>query len=52
MAKRYPFVKRYGLEGNESMLVAMDTTFRAASEGAVPSPEPPCATCPRHTGGL
>jgi len=32
MAKRYPFVKRYGLEGAESMIVAMDTIFRSASQ--------------------
>lgn len=34
MAKRFPQVKRYGLEGAESMIVALDALFRGASECA------------------
>ena len=33
MAKRFPQVKRYGLEGAESMMVALDTIFSASSVG-------------------
>lgn len=31
MTKRFPQVKRYGLEGAESMMVALDNLFRSAS---------------------
>lgn len=31
-AKRFPTVKRYGLEGAEGMMVALQEVFRAASE--------------------
>jgi len=31
LAKRFPQVKRYGLEGAESMMVALDTIFGASS---------------------
>ena len=31
MAKKFPHVKRYGLEGAESMLVALDSIFRQAN---------------------
>lgn len=35
MQAKFPNVKRYGLEGGESMLPAMDTLFRAASEAGI-----------------
>lgn len=34
MQAKFPNLKRYGLEGGESMLPAMDALFKAASEGA------------------
>ena len=33
MTKRFPQVKRYGLEGAESMMVALDMLFRTSSHG-------------------
>ena len=33
MSKRFTQVKRYGLEGAESMMVALDTLFRSGSQG-------------------
>jgi 2-oxoglutarate dehydrogenase complex dehydrogenase (E1) component-like enzyme len=33
MAKKYPGVKRYGLEGAESLLVALDILFKQSSHG-------------------
>jgi probable 2-oxoglutarate dehydrogenase E1 component DHKTD1 len=33
MHKRFPQVKRYGLEGAESMLIALDKLFSEASHG-------------------
>ncbi len=33
MQKRFTQVKRYGLEGAESMMVALDTLFRSANHG-------------------
>lgn len=33
MAKRFPQVKRYGLEGAESMMVALDSIFSSSSLG-------------------
>lgn len=33
MTKRFTRVKRYGLEGAESMMVALDTLFRQSSGG-------------------
>jgi len=35
MAKRFPQVKRYGLEGAESMMVALDSLFKSASDDGV-----------------
>ncbi|RKO99059.1 hypothetical protein CXG81DRAFT_28146 [Caulochytrium protostelioides] len=35
MAKRFPSVKRYGLEGAESMIVLLDALFHAAGSHAV-----------------
>ncbi|KAI8614955.1 dehydrogenase E1 and transketolase domain-containing protein 1 [Chytriomyces sp. MP71] len=35
MAKRFPQVKRYGLEGAESMMIVMDELFRASSAANV-----------------
>lgn len=34
MQAKFPNLKRYGLEGGESMLPAMDALFKCASEGA------------------
>jgi hypothetical protein len=33
MGKKFAQVKRYGLEGAESMMVALDALFQAASKG-------------------
>jgi 2-oxoglutarate dehydrogenase complex dehydrogenase (E1) component-like enzyme len=33
MAKKFPQVKRYGLEGAESMLVVLDALFKDACAG-------------------
>jgi len=33
MAKKFPQVKRYGLEGAESMMVVLDTLFKEANNG-------------------
>lgn len=33
MAKKFAQVKRYGLEGAESMMVALDSLFQTASKG-------------------
>ena len=33
MAKRFPQVKRYGLEGAEGMMVSLDQLFRVANLG-------------------
>lgn len=35
MAKRFPQVKRYGLEGAESMMIVLDTIFRDASMAGI-----------------
>lgn len=35
MARKFPNVKRYGLEGAESMLVALDTLFATASKAGI-----------------
>ena len=35
MAKKFPQVKRYGLEGAESMLIVLDTLFRDAAKSNV-----------------
>ncbi|KAJ3115300.1 putative 2-oxoglutarate dehydrogenase E1 component DHKTD1, mitochondrial [Phlyctochytrium bullatum] len=35
MAKRFPQVKRYGLEGAEGMMVALDSLFAEASAGGI-----------------
>jgi probable 2-oxoglutarate dehydrogenase E1 component DHKTD1 len=33
MAKKFPNVKRYGLEGAESMMVALDRLFEISAKG-------------------
>jgi probable 2-oxoglutarate dehydrogenase E1 component DHKTD1 len=35
MAKKFPQVKRYGLEGSESMMIVLHTLFKEASQGIV-----------------
>ncbi|KAJ3043955.1 hypothetical protein HDV00_003482 [Rhizophlyctis rosea] len=48
MAKRFPNVKRYGLEGAESMMVMLDTLFRDASHAGVRD----AIVCMPHRGRL
>jgi hypothetical protein len=33
MAKKFPQIKRYGLEGAESMMVALDKLFEVSNKG-------------------
>ena len=35
MAKKFPHIKRYGLEGAESMMIVLHTLFRDASLGII-----------------
>lgn len=35
MTKKFPQVKRYGLEGAESMMIALDTLFKSASKSGI-----------------
>lgn len=35
MGKKFPQVKRYGLEGAESMMVALDSLFRSSNAGTL-----------------
>ena len=35
MAKKFPQMKRYGLEGAESMMVALDKLFEVSNKGSV-----------------
>lgn len=35
MSKKFPQVKRYGLEGAESMMVALDKLFHVANDGKI-----------------
>ncbi|KAJ3050906.1 hypothetical protein HK097_008117 [Rhizophlyctis rosea] len=48
MAKRFPQVKRYGLEGAESMMIVLDTLFRDASHAGVRD----TIVCMPHRGRL
>lgn len=48
MTKRFPQVKRYGLEGAESMLVALDNLFRMSSQANIKD----LVLCMPHRGRL
>ncbi|KAJ3294817.1 hypothetical protein HK104_003284, partial [Borealophlyctis nickersoniae] len=48
MAKKFPQVKRYGLEGAESMMIILDTLFRDASMAGVHD----TVVCMPHRGRL
>ena len=48
MAKKFPQVKRYGLEGAESMMVALDTIFAKSNDSSIQD----IVLCMPHRGRL
>ncbi|KAI3651269.1 hypothetical protein MP228_004750 [Amoeboaphelidium protococcarum] len=48
MTKKFPQVKRYGLEGAESMMIALDNLFKSSSQNSVKE----VVVCMPHRGRL